>query len=497
MPLADDTQDPIELDVGVLDHDGSLSVWRQFMPWASATVTRKVQRVVIDALKVLEREDLVDGVIQCDGIACERAGKLVARSANPDWWPTCLWLSVRLAPEGQRSAYARIALAGALASAADDARRVNEPAEYSRLTAMCAMVMTTALLPSDREGLAALIEGETPRQSPFRPKLGPVSKHLPPKPLPDADGEDQDAEGFAARRLPRRRVLPEGLPEGVAEAARLKTRFPSLLKSMPSTPLPDPDAVEAALTAEMPWMQAAIERVVGDLRVARMLGGRELRIRPLLLVGPPGLGKSRFARRLAALAGAPFGAVAAGGSADNRALAGTASGWAGAQPAYPVMVMATAQRSSAVVLIDELDKAGGGERNGRITDTLLSMTEVETARRWPDECLCAPVDLRGVTWIATANTVEHLPAALLDRFGVVEPDRPGPEAFDVVLGGVLADMGEEFGAGRAAGATLRALIEDDAMTALRAAWAESASPRRLRGLAHAVLASVAKNAGRH
>lgn len=478
-----------EITVDVLD------VWRHYVPWGAAAVTRRVKGAVVEGLQLIERQDLVERILACDGAACVEAAGLSCDEVAPDWRPLCLWLAVRLKPHGQTAPYARLALAMRLADEAERARRGDDPANWTRLSSLSAAVLASADLSPNREKLVALLSGETDTSPPGRP--GAIAGLLRKLPQAEEDAEGHDADGYAARRLPRRRVLPEGISDGVTDAAKLKARFPVLLKSMPSTPLPDLDAVEAALLGEMPWMETAVERVIGDLRVARLLGGREFRIRPLLLLGPPGVGKSRFGRRLATLAQAPFGVVAAGGSSDSRSLAGTASGWSSAQPAYPVMLMASAQRSSAVVLVDEIDKSGGGERNGKITDTLLSMTEAETARRWPDECLCAPVDLSGISWIATANTTEGLPTALLDRFGVVEVGRPGPEAFDAVLDGVLDDLAAEFRAGRTVATTLRALIEREALDTLRGAWVETGSPRRLRGLVHVVLAAVAKSAGRH
>ena len=65
--------------------------------------------------------------------------------------------------------------------------------------------------------------------------------------------------------------------------------------------------------------------------------------------------------------------VNAGGSTDNRDFAGTARGWGTAKPARITEILRETEVANPLVLIDEIDKAGGGNRNGRLQATLLTM----------------------------------------------------------------------------------------------------------------------------
>lgn len=205
-----------------------------------------------------------------------------------------------------------------------------------------------------------------------------------------------------------------------------------------------PDAFADALNAEFPWMGAVIERIAGDLQLRRLAGGPGwFHFRPLLMVGPPGIGKTRFVRRLAEQAGLGMRVINLGGSADNRDLQGTARGWSTAEPSAVLRAIRDADHANPIVFVDEVEKAGGSNRNGRVQDTLLAMLEPESARQWYDECLMVPADLAAINWILAANSLDGIPEPLLSRMAVIEIGGPGREDFQPILQGLLRDIARE------------------------------------------------------
>lgn len=239
-----------------------------------------------------------------------------------------------------------------------------------------------------------------------------------------------------------------------------------------------------ALTTEFPWMKPAVDRLTDDLRLLQATGTTWSRFRPMLLVGPPGVGKTRFARKLARLLGTGYQEINAAGSSDNRMLAGTARGWSSAQPALPLLAMLRGRTANPVCVVDEIDKAGGNGRNGDMRATLLTLLEPETAGAWYDECLLASCDLSQVSWILTANDLKTLSAPLMSRLMVVHVSGLEPEHFGPLVEGILWDLCEELCVARHQLPNL----EPEVIEVLREHFTRARSARKLKNAITAAMA---------
>ena len=113
-------------------------------------------------------------------------------------------------------------------------------------------------------------------------------------------------------------------------------------------------AAVARLRAELPWMEEPIDWLAGELERQLWTGRPWLQFVPVLLVGPPGCGKSHFARAVGRVAGVPLFGLDMSASDDARTLAGTARGWTNAQPCFPAVSMAQAGCANPILVLDEL-----------------------------------------------------------------------------------------------------------------------------------------------
>ena len=121
-------------------------------------------------------------------------------------------------------------------------------------------------------------------------------------------------------------------------------------------------------------------------------------------------GKTRFARRLAEELNLAFRAISIGGMDDSRALLGTSRGWSTGQPSSLLDLLLNANSPSAMVLLDEVDKASDRSVNSApVSSALLGLLEAESARRWFDSFLQTECDLSMVSFILTANSLSRLP----------------------------------------------------------------------------------------
>lgn len=196
---------------------------------------------------------------------------------------------------------------------------------------------------------------------------------------------------------------------------------------------------------EAPWLSAAIDRIDAQLRLQLWAGRPWIAFRPLLLVGPPGSGKSHLARLIADKAGTGHAVLDFAGISDSRTIEGTARGWTSAQPCFPAVAITQARTANPVVVLEEIDKAGGSARSGDPLSVILTMIERSTARAYYDKCLLAPIDLSHVNWIMTANDASRLPVPLRSRLNIVEVQGPRPEHFDRLLANLLRDLADRWG----------------------------------------------------
>jgi ATP-dependent Lon protease len=152
-----------------------------------------------------------------------------------------------------------------------------------------------------------------------------------------------------------------------------------------------------------------------------------LEITPMLLLGPPGVGKTHFAREVSQLLGTGLGFISMSSLTAGWVLSGASSQWKGARPGKVFETLVDGNYANPVMVVDEIDKARGEHAYDPL-GALYSLLEHDTAHTFTDEFAEVPIDASQVIWVATANDEHSIPEPILNRMNVYEVDMPDLEA---------------------------------------------------------------------
>ncbi|MEN3583104.1 endopeptidase La [Streptomyces sp. ZYX-F-203] len=353
-------------------------------------------------------------------------------------------------------------------------------------------------------------EGVDRRQREFllRRQLEAVRKEL--RELNGQDGKDPEEESDDYRA----RVNAADLPENVREAAlkevdkleRASDASPegSWIRTWLDTVLELPwnerteDAYDirgakAVLDAEHAGLDDVKERITEYLAVRKrrvdrglgVVGGRRGGA-VLALVGPPGVGKTSLGASVAHAMGREFVRVALGGVRDEAEIRGHRRTYVGALPGRIVRAIKEAGSMNPVVLLDEIDKVGSDFR-GDPAAALLEVLDPAQNHTFRDHYLEVELDLSDVVFLATANVLEAIPEALLDRMELVRLDGYTEDEKVVIARDHLVPRQME----RAGLAPDEVVVGEDALRALAGEYTREAGVRNLERAAARLLRKIA------
>jgi len=205
----------------------------------------------------------------------------------------------------------------------------------------------------------------------------------------------------------------------------------------------DTETLSKALSVRTRFPNAGnvLDGLLGEMRRGFSLGDDTIGIRPTIILGEPGVGKTSVVRAMLEELGVAPEIVSVAGRNDSQ-IFGVSAGWSGALPSVMTTAVMKQGTLNPILVLDEIDKVRPSH-NGDIYSELLILTETADAKSYRDKFLSTTTDCSKLSWIFTANSLEKIPEPLRNRCVIYKMDTPTISQLPAILRSMHAAYAKE------------------------------------------------------
>ncbi|UWS80788.1 AAA family ATPase [Phaeobacter sp. G2] len=199
----------------------------------------------------------------------------------------------------------------------------------------------------------------------------------------------------------------------------------------------------AKLGEKFPNAENAIELIGRNLRRRWQYGDDRVHLRPMILTGEPGTGKTRLCREIGKILNVHVAITTVAGHSDSQ-IFGVSGGWSSASPSVMTTAISDSGSMNPLIMVDEIDKVRPSQ-NGDVWAEFLGLLEPTEAQTYYERFLATNVDASGISWVFTANDVTLIPRPFLSRCMVCRIEPPLPTQIRAIIRSLISDYAQDLG----------------------------------------------------
>ncbi|TDX21109.1 AAA family ATPase [Rhodovulum visakhapatnamense] len=253
------------------------------------------------------------------------------------------------------------------------------------------------------------------------------------------EAKDEDADKITIYKAPPRTATMERDERG---RDAIRKRLAIQYRVLGWTDRHEIDEVFSELYVAAPWLAEPIQWLWEHQLLNLDDERKKVGFPPMLLVGPPGCGKTHIARLLGDIVGLKTARIDMSARSSAFDISGTEYVWRSSAPGIPVRTLGASDHANPLIVLDEIDKSGATS-GGDPVEALLPLLQPDMARDFVCPFLQGTIDLSWISWIGTANDLRRVPDPIKDRVKIFRVEAPRGEGLRQVVAAQLGPVGAD------------------------------------------------------